>query len=280
MNIDARGNKHASAGAPGGGQFAGHVRSAPTHNLEVEQPTSPSEARVLIQAFERESEAAWERVRALRAPAVATATALVREKYPDAESIHLHEDNDEDTMEPYVVVENIVTRHGEYLELDADDEEQLNGIFRAVADTSHDLAQLPTAYQVPGTSTYVVRVPVVEPDDGSPAEQAFFAAIERDVYDNDLAAAALRSAAARLQPDAEALLFETNYSDEGSTLSLAGLRVAGIDSEVDPLHTPGYEDLDQIVFQMSGAGNTGQEISGFRHLKGDSYIFDLKGGNA
>jgi hypothetical protein len=111
-----------------------------------------------------------------------------------------------------------------------------------------------------------------------PVEEAFLAGIAKGVYDNDLAGSAVRAAGQRLYPNAQALVFEMNYTDEGEFLCF--------DTVTGPADSPanyqGYQpedaerdQIDELVIPMSGAGCTGQEITGMRHLDGDTFLFEL-----
>lgn len=274
--IDTSGNIHKGAGAPGGGQFAGKVNTAPAATLDAGTTAPRSESADLIVVFDQQRQAIWDAKRALRGPAVAATTALLREKYPQVGSVHLNIESDE--FEEYLALESVVERDGNYVELAPEDEEQVLEMLRAIASDRDELNQMPGVYQVPGTSTVALPIPVVEPGDYTAAEIAFDAAVAEDRYDPQLASAAIRSAGTRLYPGAEALVFHMNYTDEGACLSLATVQGGDFDGG-DETDLPGFDDIDQIAFSMSGGGDTGDQIPGMRETApgSDRYIFDLKG---
>lgn len=237
-------------------------------------PAPPTTAETLMAAFNRESEAAWERIRALREPAVQAITEFMKEKYPAADRLHLCMDGDESSE--WVSVEQVYGVHSEAIDLDLEDEQTINEALRSVVTDESDLKELPTAYRVAGTGTFALPIPRETPDRlRAAAEDAFFAAVNRGARDNDLAGAALRSAAARLYPDAEALVFDMQY-DEDARLGFSGVR-GGEYEGAESFDLPSYDDVDDIVFSMSGGGYTGQSITGIEHVDGDTYIFQLKG---
>lgn len=104
--------------------------------------------------------------------------------------------------------------------------------------------------------------------------------------DEEKAAAQIRETAKRLLPDAVKLVFETNYTDEGSSLTFSGTYdAAGSFTVIDQYDGEDLTDdqreaaelIDDEVFAQSGAGNDGSQIPGMRLRDGavDVYLFDL-----
>ena len=111
-------------------------------------------------------------------------------------------------------------------------------------------------------------------DEYPEVEMEFDRQVKAGNYDVDLAGKALRSAATRLLPGATAIEFSTCYTDEGPCLEFTGIR-GGEHDGAEPSELDCYDEIGEIVFTMSGAGCTGEEITGMREIGDDHFTFDL-----
>lgn len=295
--IDTVGNIHKGAGVPGGGQFTGRVNAAPTGQLTdttdctregrhvktsrhtaadcpVTEGAPPTAAEILMRTYQQQVEDIRRRQRELNAPAITAITAHITERYPGAEQLHLFVDIGDDGGDR-ITVGQIVDKSGP-VHITVEDENIIDEIILTVAATRDDLKELPRVTQGPDPETFILPIHRDAQHQGSrgDVEEAFFQAVNSGVYDVDLAGAALRSAAGRLIPDADAIVFEKVYDD---TIRLTVDTVqGGIFDGARYDDIPGFDELDDIIMSMSGRGSTGEQTTGIEHVDGDHYILRLK----
>lgn len=116
------------------------------------------------------------------------------------------------------------------------------------------------------TKKYDALLDLTSREQGAARSQAYAQAMQQ-------APAALREAAGEVAPEAAELIFVMNYTDEGCFLMLDcctdahGRRFTLGPAAADP--------LDDIVFRITGEGETGENIPGMQATGADTFRLDL-----
>lgn len=272
--IDNNGNIHGVAGSSTGGQFQQKNNSAPVGGLADQDDGNWQITDELLAHLEEREDVAVQAFldaeRDAQQAQLAHTSAQILQEHPDATHLVAVWCDEDHRLE--VVAVRGSDGAGDELETDWSFEAGLSLM------TDYDQAHSDYFLANPDEDDpYRFLIPIVRPT-GDSAGAQYREAVARGEQTGALAVAALREYAARELPKATALEFDTNYTDEGTSLTLS--RIHGEEpGGADAFGLPAWDDVEDIVFPLSGRGSDGAAELGLEPgLRPGTWVFRL-GGN-
>lgn len=271
---DNNGNIHGVAGSSTGGQFQQKNNSAPAGGLADQDAGNWQITDELLAHLQQNEDTAvhtfLDAERNAQRAQLAHTSAQILQEHPTATHVVARWSDENHRLE----VSAIRGADSEASEVDAD--WRLSAGLSLMADYDQASSDYLRADSGDEDSDRFV-IPLVFPA-GAGSEAQYREAVARGDQTGGLAAAALREYASREIPGATALEFEANYTDEGVSLTLS--RIHGEEpGGTDAFGLPAWDDVEDIVFPLSGRGSNGaSELGVTPGSRPGTYLFTLREG--